>query len=324
MWWEPESNAERLVAESVSRLSNIFLERIRDGIVFGVGAWFNDEFPRPLLLVNYEAFESPHPLPSLFERDSAERSQYLREWNLPGNTALLAVSRPEPSSVLITARSAMPIRSRDCFSRATLGPGLCPIGSADARAFLTVGHMFDGAVSGTDEVELIVRDWPWPTKHIPIGKVVQCLSPFSQASAKPAYDYAIVGLGSEVSLKEAVCRGVASIGAPIHEPRLVTIFGSVSGVIPNGGIVGSLLAVGDERGIWANSWLILPSGLTAPGDSGSLVAFSATGEAVGMIVGGSKLLGSNSYMVQYAQDMQSLCRDVIHPAGYDVWSSTES
>jgi hypothetical protein len=64
--------------------------------------------------------------------------------------------------------------------------------------------------------------------------------------------------------------------------------------------------------------LVLPSGLTAPGDSGGQVVLSDTGEAVGMIAGGSRLRGSNSYIVQYAQDMQSLCRDVIHPTTTDV------
>jgi len=64
--------------------------------------------------------------------------------------------------------------------------------------------------------------------------------------------------------------------------------------------------------------LVFPSGLTPPGDSGSVVVLSDTGEAVGMVVGGSRLSWFELLHRAVWQDMQSVCRDVIHPAATAV------
>jgi hypothetical protein len=320
MWWEPRSNAEELIARSQSRLRDMFLERIREETVFGVGTWFADGVLRPLLLVNHEHLGIQQPSLVLLDGDSIRGFEFLREWDLPENIVLLAVSRPEPSSASVSARPSSPIRSQDSLERGTLGAGLCPSGHLTPSAFLTVGHMLDGSVRNLGEVELIARKWPFPTRYVPIGKVVRSQSPFAQNPVTPSYDFAIVELHPNVFLKAAMCRGVAQVNGPIHQPEMVRVFGGVSGIVTNAAIVGSLLAGGGKYGVWLNSWILVPSGATADGDSGGLVTLACSGEAVGMIVGASTLPHSNVFAVQYVQDMQSICRDIIQPAGYQVWS----
>jgi hypothetical protein len=64
---------------------------------------------------------------------------------------------------------------------------------------------------------------------------------------------------------------------------------------------------------WKDCWLLVPSGVTAPGDSGA-AAFDLNKEVVGILAGGSRSTRkSRAPSFQYLQDMESLEQGFLTP-----------
>ena len=90
-----------------------------------------------------------------------------------------------------------------------------------------------------------------------------------------------------------------------------TMYGGVSGILHQVGIVGALTSYGNQNRLWLNSWLMLPSTVATVGDSGSLVSINSTSEAVRLLVGGSRAANVPWYLCWYAQDLFSIQNDVL-------------
>jgi hypothetical protein len=335
MWWPPETEDERRVAGILPGLQGRFMEDLSRGIVFGVGAMFAGGRLFPMLLLNQalagvrlSAGRAPDPI---FGRENfpPALAEYISGWNVPANTVYLPVSAPEPLHAVRQpasmrsrlaryfprlvhsplASSGSAIRCVDTRTRATLGvPLVCPKCGL-CKAFLTVGHI----VEKGSKIELVETHRWRPTRYKAIGSVVEYCNP-SDTPGQPAYDFAVVHVDPSVQIEGPRHKGAARIRSPQSVPLLATLHGAISGIVPQAGIIGSLSVYGAESYTWKNSWLVLPSGLTSQGDSGGILILDSEQAVVGMMVGGSRTPNSTSYMAQYAEDMESLERDVLAPA----------
>ena len=274
----------------------------------------------PLILVN-QALSDSDPVffaPMFFPDLPLNVREQIAHWEIPPDTIFLFVSRPEPvtSPSFHFVKSGFAVRCRSTNRRGTIGPTLIfrPRGS-HAKFFLTVGHltpMGQGSI-----VELVEPRFLRATRYRPIGEVVVHSSPQS-STGQPGYDAAIVEVKDNVSIHRKSHQGVASIGKHLRIPLLGTVYGSVSGIVKDVGIVGSLNAYGSPPFIWKNSWLLNSSGKISRGDSGAAFVLNSTQQIAGMVVGGSRVHKSKHYMVQYAHDIKSLHRDFLNPAGYSI------
>jgi hypothetical protein len=320
MWWQPETEDERRLANTLPRLERRFLEEQLRGIVLGVGSLFSERGLLPLLLVNHGLVSARvvfSPV-SITDRElvPARLRDYLISWELPSDALLLPVTPPEPLAapqpVVSTGRV---IRCQVTHARATIGIALAHHGSKiSPRHFLTVGHFASPGLGST--VELVKNRGFYFTQYVPIGNVVQQIDPI-RTPGIPAYDYAIVQLISSLPILSPPHNGIAQIRSPLPQPILATLYGGVSGIVPSAALCGTLNAYGTPA-VWKNSWIVVPSGVISQGDSGGILVLNSTQAVAGMVVGGSRKPNSTVYMVQYAHDMESIEQDILQPAGFSL------
>lgn len=265
-------------------------------------------FDRGSFFATYTRSTDRPPIFQLGEADPLV-GEYLMPWQAPPTTTVVAVARPEPVLSWASARfaGASVIRSFDSRARGTVGVS---IRRADGSrcGFLTAGHV--AGVEGTS-VELGRRSrwWRRRTKWGVIGSAVSVSDPVS-SPGQPGWDAAVV----EAPGNWPVFRGVAELSPQLHEPLLATMMGGVSGRA-NVEIIGSLMAYGDKRGrMWADSWLMLPSGTAIHGDSGSAVV--GRDGLLGILVGAARRPKTQAFSAQYVQDIHSLSREFLDPNGF--------
>ena len=320
MWWPPKTPDEVALGEVVPRLQEQFFSTLTNELVLGVGSFFSPTGLVPMLLLNesllwqgsptFKKNLGQFPMTPLATVPPAIKNQ-VPGWQFPNEGVALFVSPPEPcaSGDTIVATTGAAIRCQATRARGTLGLHLV---SPRSRAFLTVGHL---CPMGVGSVVELVNERIFGSDASPLGKIVAASNPVT-AGGVPAYDYAVIDLDPSVKIEAPKHHGCAVIPSPLTQPLRATLHGAVSGVKPDAAICGALNVHGGPYGIWKNSWMLLPSGIVSQGDSGAALLLNSDQSALGMVVGGSRFDGSDSYLVQYAHDMESLQRDVLSPAGY--------
>jgi hypothetical protein len=228
--------------------------------------------------------------------------EQLNVYDAPPETIVLVGEPPEAmaSRRLISSEAGFPIRAA---MRGTLGP---EVHTSAGLRYLTAGHV--AGPPGTD-VQRIVTRLLRPTEYPTIGRVEQS----SDATSRhPGYDVGVLDCETSTGVPHKFAHASQFQSAPLP----ATLFGGVSGK-GYGLIVGSLAAYTDADGrhAWANSWVMTPGSIGAEGDSGASVEL-ASGEVLGILVGGSRVEGSRNFAHLYVQDLESIARDfLIHNAG---------
>ena len=328
MWWKPQSANEERVNELLSRIEGRFIEQRQTEVVLAIGSLFGDGLLHPLILLNQNLTGLPKdpyqlgvPL-RLGQTDSGlsiDMRRLLATWELPAETRVLFVTPPEPLSSSSTAHlwSGAPIRCQQTHVKSTVGAPLAlQKNRGQLWGFLTVGHAAPRGLGSV--VELIdKRGWFRATRYWPVGTVAISLSP-SPSSGRPEYDVAVVKLSLALQLNPIRHQGIARLRSPVAQPLIGTVYGAASGVVGGAAIVGALTDLGGANGLWKNCWLVVPSGLISQGDSGAILVLRNSRQVAGIIVGGSRVLTSTTYMAQYAQDMESIDRDVLQPQGLEM------
>lgn len=329
MWWRPTNANEADVAEKVRSLEKWFYQIVRSDLIFGVGTTFAGDKLVPLILINRASIS---PLPGAADakeplRDSVRSRgvddlkgtvfEKVNVSQLPSETRFVPVIRPIPLAAAgpLSLVSGDPIRCAQSHARGTAG---LPVDRTDDEGrstpgFLTAGHVTPNGTGST--VEAIIKHGLLPTTYPTIGHVSLHNDPIANPNVA-GYDFAVVDTDpSRVSVTGPGHQGATHIVAPLTQPVGVTMYAS-SGTVTNAVVMGALLVVGDPLArLWKNCWLLLPSGIATQGDSGSGVILKSPVEAVGMVVGGSRMVPSASYLVQYMHDMESLDVDVLKPNG---------
>jgi hypothetical protein len=289
--------------------------------------WHGERLPShgsyPLVLLNQDlADQSIIPMaPYLrFDLPAAARAE-VGQWNLPDDTVFLFVSPPEAVGAEAPAvkQNNRAIRCATTGSLGTAGVRLtgnnAPAGASGA--FLTVGHMFPNGCNSL--VEVVKHRWPrWlrSPHYQQVGRVVSHSTP--QGANGPAYDAAVVEMDVESPFPDLAHTGVALTPPHYEQPVLGTVYGGVSGVVRDAGIVGAMRAHGSPEMLWKNSWLLVPAGAIVRGDSGGAFVLDGENKVAGMVVGGSRVGTSSRFMVQYVQDMASIQKDFLRPAGFSI------
>jgi hypothetical protein len=291
----------------------------REMLIRGSGRY---RYSPPLVLLNMDLAVRPIvPMAPYFRFDlpTAAESE-VASWNLPDETVFLFVSPPEPVSVRAPV-ATQTNRAIRCASTGGLGTAGVRLRRTNAPtgpgAFLTVGHLFPGGRdSVVEEVEYRWPRWLRPLHSHRVGRVANCSSPVG--ANVPAYDAAVVEMEAASHLPDLAHSGVAVTPPHYTSPVLGTIYGGVSGVVRDASIVGTLNAYGSPEMLWKNSWILTPSGAIVRGDSGSAFVLDDANQVAGMVVGGSRRGTSKKYTAQYVQDMASIERDFLRPAGFSV------
>lgn len=320
MWWEPETERERILRSDVARLTDWFGEASskETRLSWGVGSVmlpFTGE-RYPFILLNAVAkpvggfVQFPEEMPSLRSlyqlrvRDSEGR---LPRTELP--LVGLAVNRPMPMSAWDDARD---------FARRTVHPGgllVCRrtgsngtaavrVVSSDGReALLTAAHTFpDGVGSEVDQ-----RRSRWLgrlSRSKPLGAVSHHILP---RPGQPGWDVALIAPDGPLPPR---------LFPPIqcHEGRpseeSVFALGARSGFVRRAGVLNAALNVqGDDRILWKNCWMVAPSGALRSGDSGAAVFTLAQRRFLGIYVGASRIQGQP--IIHYVQDGKSILDHVL-------------
>ena len=240
---------------------------------------------------------------------------------------VLSVSRPEPMSEptvrphMVRSHAGSGIRCAVTHTRGTISFPVSLDGGETPQGFLTAGHVVPGGPGSTVEMATSRR---FRRKTFrPFGTVRNQEDPIG-ALGKGGWDFAVVAT-NRAAPPRPLKAGVASLPRALTQPLPVTLRGSISGVQP-GGIVGSLTTLGadpyqDPSGnsrLWRDCWILIPSAIAQQGDSGAAIVESATGAAVGVLVGGSRMAPLTTYAVQYAQDVDHLSRHVLQPLGVSI------
>lgn len=329
MWWRPTSGKEADVADKVRSLEKWFYEVSRSDLIFGVGTAFAEGELVPLVLINRArlspfpgaagAKESPRESITTRGVDDLKGTVFeqVKVLSLPSETRFIAVIRPIPLAAAgpLSMVSGDPIRCAQSHAKGTAGL-LVERTDAHGRSipgFLTAGHVTPNGTGSA--VEAIVKHGLFPTTYPTIGQVSRHNDPISSPNVA-GYDFAVVDTDpSVVNVTGPSHNGAGHIAGPLTQPVGVTMYAG-SATVANAVVMGALLVVGDPVSrLWKNCWLLLPSGIATQGDSGSGVILNSPFEAVGMVVGGSRMVPSASYLVQYMHDMESLDVDILRPNG---------
>ena len=313
MWWEPRTENEAALARVLRGLEKGFLASVADEQVHGVGSLLFNGRLHPLLLLNPERVEAPVAVGVPLTRADLPDG-VVPDWPLPQHGFYLFASRPRALSAPATPHgvSGTRIRCTATGQTATLGLPLIRNRSSSIDAFLTAGHF----TRPHAVIELVVSRYGLRTSQHRIGRVIAHNDP--TCTSTPGYDYAIVELDAGATVAGPGSSGVWSVTSPLTQPQLCTLHGAVAGSVANLGLIGALTLYGGVSGIWKNSWLLVPSGIVAQGDSGAPLITAPGSEAAAMLIGGSCLGSSSVFIAQYAQDLASLENDVLSPAGFRI------
>jgi hypothetical protein len=280
--------------------------RESNGLVLGAGVAFA-ESTVPLILANarrvgFDLGVDPRLMLSLQEVGMLD--DLLARVDVPTETRVMLVDPPAPlgGEVGRMGSSGVAIRGD---RRGTLGPclgnGLAR--RSDPAMFLTAGHVA-GPV-GSSMVTINPRPALLPDRLRPLGTVVFRQVP--EPHGPPEYDMALIETMRDA---EPPCQ-VASLSPLQSIPIPTTIRGGVSGR-GHGLVLGALRTYSDEEGRmnWKNSWLMFPGSLGTEGDSGSAVEM-LDGSILGILVGGSRVVGRQSFGALYIQDLEAAIVDLF-------------
>jgi hypothetical protein len=321
MWWTPKTEDELHLSNILPKMQEQFYSMLESERVLGVGSLFSPKGLLPLMLLHEDMLSGTlkrnlgaFPLTPMANMPQAIRNQ-LSNWQLPEDGMALFVSPPEPAAAsgTIEAASGSVIRCQITRKRGTLGLPLVSIRPNWSRAFLTVGHL---CPMGVGSVVELVDERLFGTDFRTLGKVVAHSNPVTPITSRAGYDFAVVELDPGVKVDAPKYSGFSVVRSPLTQPLRATLYGAISGVKPQAAIFGALDVYGGPHGIWKNAWMLLPSGLVSQGDSGGVLLLDSDQSVLGMVVGGSRFDESDSYLVQYAHDMDSLQREALTPAGY--------
>jgi len=320
MWWEPSSDSEFEVVSWLKSAQERHLSERDRNQVWGVGSYFAPKKIRPLVLLNEDLLEESSPIPRLLHFRHLPNQIYekLKEWNFPHSTVFLSLTEPEPlsnpSSIPVYAGAVL--RCIASNKQGTIGPSVEGLDSSGNRykGILTAGHVTPKGNGSS--VEIIQQQRLLQPVYQPMGSVICHKDPVSHTG--PGYDVSVVKLDKNTHITGFKPAGVAGIQRTLTQPLLCTMYGGVSGILYQAGIVGALTSYGNQNRLWSNSWLMLPSTVATLGDSGSLVSINSTSEAVGMLVGGSRAANAPWYLCWYAQDLFSIQKDVLSSIGLKI------
>jgi hypothetical protein len=221
---------------------------------------------------------------------------------LTGRTAeplILEVSTPEPlaRSGVVPVGPGDRLRCTSTRQKGTLGPTV-KVTEEEKDGFITAGHM----TAGKDSlIELQHRKFRWKQ----VGTVIQHADP-ATSPGTAGWDYAVVELDSGYRHASTAKSTIDIIPAHLSDPLSVRISGAESGD-QVGAIVGSLRVYGSPMSrLWNDSWLLMPSAIAAPGDSGAVVVNADSGNLIGIVVGGSMQVSTKKCAIQYVQDLASI------------------
>lgn len=288
----------------VERLAPL-IGRESDGLVLGAGVGFLGA-PTPLVLANADYWDVRYEAwrPELLPIDAVgPLSGLLSDMKLPPEATVMFVDPPQPLGIGPRGEGT-PIRGE---MRGTLGPclpaELCPDAQPlDGDVFMTAGHVVGDVES--EVVEIVPRRL-FPDSRRPLGKVSFRCTPEPFGSAD--YDIALVDAPAQAGKP---CQ-VASTSVHQGVPLPTTIFGGISGR-GYGEVIGALGPLSDAEGRlnWKNSWIMVPGELGAEGDSGGAVE-TVDGSVLGILVGGSKVKGEESFAALYVQDLEAAVIDLF-------------
>lgn len=313
MWWEPSSDSEREVVIWLKSAQERHLSERDRSQVWGVGSYIVPKGIRPLVLLNEALLDEPSPVPRLLPLWLLPNHihEKLKEWNFPESTVFLALTEPEPLSnaYSIPVSAGAVLRCTASNKQGTIGPSVEGYDASGNRlkGILTAGHVTPNGNGSA--VEIVQQRRLLPPIYQHIGSVIYHKDPVSHTG--PSYDVSVVKLDKNTHITGFKPAGVAAIQGPLTQPLLCTMYGGVSGIFHQAGIVGALTSYGNQNRLWSNSWLMLPSTVATVGDSGSLVSINSTSEAVGLLVGGSRAANAPWYLCWYAQDLFSIQNDVL-------------
>lgn len=232
------------------------------------------------------------------------------ELAIQGNVRVLPVTRGFRAA---STSSGGELYCANTGQSGTVGVGVwCPGAGTPvaARGFLAAGHVC-GSYVGTP-VE--AKASPTGSLHH-VGDVIAGNVPFS-AYGPDATIVNVTSSGSTISTVPNA--GIAQVGAALSAPRAVTLFGAVSGVAPNGAVVGALQQISGAGLLWQDVWIMGPSGLAQLGDSGAAVLLSSGGTVLGTFVGGVAVVGVSTLSLLFVQDMAYVKRQFLQPHGWDL------
>jgi len=318
MWWDPSNEDEEAVMFWLSEATAHFLKNTPESLVWGVGSYLSGESLRPLVLVDESVLgHSPIGLSivplSLMKDEVVEQVIAL---NPPKDAVLGFVAAPAQlaSRVNITVQLGDTTR---CTTTGSTGSVGAPLRLASgANGLLTAGHVTPQANGSS--IDLIRKHLFFPSQTYATGIVALHRDPVAQVAAAD-YDVAVIELPAGQTNTNINGLSVARLGPNLAQPVMCTLRGAVSGTKSHTSIIGALTAYGDPSGrCWKNCWLFQPATAAARGDSGSLITVNANGDGVGMLVGGSQCVSTDSWQCWYAHDLYSLQKEVLSPAGITI------
>jgi hypothetical protein len=311
---------EREVLQVVLRFDAVRHEReFHLPPILGVGIVASQKEPHPLILLEAPVSVDAVPLDVRSGEDLEEALAMSAETlaamgydldrpEYPSGVRYLLANRPEPF-----VSSGDPIRSiSPPQGRGTVG---LPVTRTDAsgntvEGFMTAGHCAPAGVGST--IEAIHTHGILPATHTKLGTVGLHREPVS--SGGPEHDVAVVDNVSPGAAVTGPSTGViARLSPVISSPFALDVHGGASGTV-GAEIMGSFLDVEYSNSrLWKDCWLLVPSGVTAPGDSGA-AAVDLNRDVVGTLVGGSRSTRkSRAPSFQYLQDMDSLEHGFLAP-----------
>ncbi|MDT0447786.1 hypothetical protein [Streptomyces hesseae] len=304
---------------------------LRDMGVHGIGAAWTPLGARPLTLIDVKALDQifemrliPPDTPSEFAESllpaqflSHRLQERLGRIFPVGESVVLPSGPPEPlwrSPIgwrLSDRRKKPGMHRIRCYKkriRGTPGFSVKRLGSGgnEVRGFLTARHV--AACGAGCIVERQTGPFHWEPAGVVRIPEEDCGGEMCE-HCYSGYDVAVVD--SDQPLGYLNGKGIVDLPAALHSPIQVRMFGAISG-ISTGMICGALMEYGDNPP-WRNSWILIPSGIAANGDSGAPVILEEGGHALGVMVGGHRMPNSPTIAAFYVQDLSCIEREVLRP-----------
>ncbi|MEA3063124.1 MAG: hypothetical protein QOJ94_2905 [Sphingomonadales bacterium] len=334
MWWEPQDEHELLVLEDVELLSSWFQERHmeKSAPAWGVGSvWVTDEEALfPFVLLNAALIEgawmgyekSPWRdggLPIFRSDDRAigrERGLGVPETRLP----LFVSFAFRPVAAETRLKQALQFIEDQIAVRDYVvcrNTGACGTAAVQVRdrqdgkiGLLTAGHTFPDGVGSLVE-RLKWRHLRRLSPHSRFGRISHHVMP---RPGRADWDVAVIRCRNGLDQRSQTLTHCRS---RLRRDESVFAYGARSGFMSDATIVrAAMRSHGDEFRTWKNCWLMGPSGVLRPGDSGSAIFATADHALFGLYVGSSRTaFGRASF--HFVQDAHSIGQQVLSSWGYE-------
>jgi hypothetical protein len=178
--------------------------------------------------------------------------------------------------------------------------------AANRHGLLTAGHIFFPGGLGSRVDVLRTNYLIFPSRE-EIGHLTHLEVPVANVAG---WDAAVIQLSKAVQPQgKLVHREIERFDSP----EFVAVRGAITGLISQAAVLGGLNEVeyGEQGRRWKNCWFMAPSGVLRMGDSGSAVFTKRDGRFLGMYVGSSSFVSSDTALFHYVQDAFTLQTEVL-------------